>query len=241
MIIEQISAAIIGQPQFRSSLFQRAGLLLIGSDVVLILINIVIALLRMLGQVEGNIDAWLVFHETSIASNLTYLKWAAIVFFLGISATRSRVLVLGALSALFGYILLDDTLQLHEQAGAYFADTLGLHTVMAVPAEDVGQLLFLGTVGLVSAAFLAAGYLAATPKWRQVAIVFFAGILGLAFFGVLVDCVHSMTNSLAPGLKQKILDVTLAIFEDGGEMIVASLLCALAVAVWYDTRETEAG
>ncbi|MEQ9314588.1 MAG: hypothetical protein RLN72_01985 [Henriciella sp.] len=215
------------------SIFKRIVLALVAIDLGLIFINIIIAGLRGSGLISGNIDAWLVFHETSIGSYFTYIKWAILVVTLAAIALRNHgASIQLVLAALFLYILLDDTLQMHEFYGALIASSLGLTTTLAVPAEDLGQLIFLTGVGAMFAVLAVIAFFVSARIWRQVAISFFAALLGLAFFGVGVDVIHSMTNSLPPGQIQKMLDVGLAIFEDGGEMIFASILAALAVAVW---------
>lgn len=215
------------------SLFRRILVVLVGADLVLILINILVAGLRMKGLIGGNIDAWLVFHETSIGSYFTYLKWAVIVLALAaISLRHHKASIQLVLAMLFVYILIDDTLQMHEFYGAYIAEQAGLGPALAMPGEDVGQLIFLAGVGALFATLAIIAYFVSAPVWRRVALPTFGAFLGLAFFGVVVDAVHSMTNSLPAGQTQKILDVSLAIFEDGGEMIFASILVALAVSAW---------
>lgn len=228
-------AGPLGRPEQKEalSIFKRILLTLVTVDLGLILLNVIIASMRATGVISGNIDAWLVFHETSIGSYFNYVKWAVLVMSLAVVALRHhRAWILLVLAALFLYILLDDTLELHEYYGSLIAERFGLVTTMAVPAEDLGQLIFLMAVGGIFSGLAIVAFFVSAQVWQRVAVPLLAALLGLAFFGVGVDVVHSMTNSLPQGQTQKMLDVGLAIFEDGGEMIFGSVLVALAVAVW---------
>lgn len=121
---------------------------------------------------------------------------------------------------LFLYLLLDDALQIHETFGGYIAIKFGFTPLLGLRAEDFGQLVVAALVAALLSAALILPYTRGNAAFKQVSRHLVLIILALAFFGVFVDMVHVVVQ--AP-----IFRALLAVVEDGGEMVVMSLVA------WY--------
>lgn len=151
-----------------------------------------------------------------------YVKFGALVALLGVLWSRTREPLFGAWMLLLTYALCDDSLQVHERVGAQLAAEWHFGHAFGLRAIDFGELIVTGTAGtaLVSLiVFMGArsGRLARSDS-RTLAIL----IAALGFFGVVMDMVHVV----ADGYIQYVGGM-LGIIEDGGEMVVVSLMC------WY--------
>jgi hypothetical protein len=118
---------------------------------------------------------------------------------------------------LFLYLLADDSLRVHETMGNILAKSLGLSVWFGEKSQDVGEL----SVSLIAAIVLFSGialaYRQSSKADRQISTHLTRLILGLVLCGVVVDSLHSLIpNSL---------DIW-AILEDGGEMVVMSLIAS---------------
>jgi len=93
-------------------------------------------------------------------------------------------------------------------------------------ARDWGELMVWGLVGIFCVGGLVAGFLNSDLRRRAIGIVFLAMLILLASFAVGVDMFHSVINSMTDSYK---IDLAIAFIEDGGEMMVISLICATAL------------
>jgi hypothetical protein len=168
---------------------------------------------------------WSVEYDGGFGEDFQYLKWALLSLTFAVVAWKQRAIGFLAWSLLFGYLLLDDRLQLHERGGVYFAARLDLSWVPYLRPRDVGELISVALVGaalmLPIAAFWRFGSAAVRRTTEDMAVL----MLMLVAFGVGVDALHSALLH-APALAD-----WLGLIEDGGEMIVASLMAAYAVAL----------
>lgn len=123
----------------------------------------------------------------------------------------------------WGSLLLDDSLQLHERLGSMVASRMGYAPAFHLRAQDFGELTVVGSVGLLFAGLLALTWWRGDREFRRVSrdLALLVGVVVL--FGVGVDMLHSMAGSPA-------LTAALALVEDGGEMVSMSFVC------WYAYR-----
>lgn len=68
---------------------------------------------------------------------------------LGTLRRRTKELVYTGWFALFGYVLLDDSLQLHERTDIEFGSYVNAETLLGLPAGTVGELLFFGVMAFI--------------------------------------------------------------------------------------------
>ena len=153
-----------------------------------------------------------------------YAQMALAIAALGVCYFMSRMPVYIALAIVMFIILLDDSFQLHELLGEYMAAGWSEGTMLR--ARDWGELIVWGLVGIFSIGGLAAGFLYSDLRRRAIGMVFLAMLILLASFAVGVDMVHSLLNSMTDSYK---VDLAVALIEDGGEMMVISLICATAL------------
>lgn len=163
-----------------------------------------------------------------------YVKeyWIAVMFVL-IAFLRSERSYL-AWAAVFVYILLDDVLQVHEQLGTRIAELLPTGGLLGLHVQDAGELLAAAMIGgvLLIALALADAWGSAESRVvsRQVGVL----LALLVVIAVLLDAVHSLIGNLYAS-------TIVATLEDGGELVVMSLVCWYVLrVVLYATRSTPA-
>jgi hypothetical protein len=116
---------------------------------------------------------------------------------------------------LFLYLLADDSLQIHETMGGLLGHGLGLATWIGEKSQDLGEILVSLIVASLLFSLIGLAHYYSSKADRQLSIQLGRMILALALCGIVIDGLHS----LIPG--------SLAIWpilEDGGEMIVMSLI-----------------
>jgi uncharacterized membrane protein len=158
--------------------------------------------------------------ECAVPEILGYLfaGWAAgLALYL---AVAERQAVLAAWSAVFGMLLADDYFRLHERVAQAVSTNLA---IPATYAQPVGEVVWLGGVGLVLATAIAVGHRFAAREWRAASRVLTVLLGLLVLCGVVVDAAHAL---LAAGYPWNVMFIVL---EDGGEL----LLLAVAVTFLY--------
>jgi hypothetical protein len=155
--------------------------------------------------------------ERGYAELFQYLKlfWLALLF--AILAHHRKQMVHVGWMTLFAAILIDDSFALHERYGLRLAETLGLEPALGLRARDIGELLFLAAAGAALVAALGLTLLAADPADRQFSMRLGRLVALLAFFGVIADAAHSVALGTWA-------DTPAGVFEDGGEMVMVSLI-----------------
>lgn len=149
-----------------------------------------------------------------------YIKELWIVALLVFVARRRSNLLFLCWSFLFLYLLLDDSLGIHENLGAFIASWTGIQGGFGLRPEDFGELgisLFFGALIIASISLM---HYLSEPVDRQISSLLFGLFALLVFFGVFLDMVDIIVYNSA-GIS--IFDT----IEDAGEMLVMSL------TVWF--------
>jgi hypothetical protein len=120
-------------------------------------------------------------------------------------------------SLIFGYIMLDDAMAIHEKAGNLIRLGLTIPAQFGLRGADFGELIFyallMGSLLLLLIGF----YYFGTASFRRDSI-YLSGLLCLfALFAGIVDVLHMFVRETD---FFRFLDVV----EDGGEMIVMSVI-----------------
>ncbi|MEL6354935.1 MAG: hypothetical protein AAFR58_24795, partial [Cyanobacteria bacterium J06627_28] len=144
----------------------------------------------------------------------------ALVFF------RTRSLLFLGWSALFFYLLLDDSLRIHENwsKAPYFPSLFGLGS------NASGELLISLGIGLFFLLWIAAAYRKtrdASSKAVSKSLTWMLFLLG--FVGIFIDALHIL-------VQVPLLDPILTVIEDGGEMIVMSLILSFVLLLPQQIR-----
>ena len=152
-----------------------------------------------------------------------YLKWLVLMSLFGWFAVRHRSKGLGAWGLLFAYFLVDDSLSLHERVGARIAERLDLTPPFGLRLQDLGELAVSALAGLALLGVVYRAYRGGSPGFRRLSSDLFLLVVALAFFGVLVDLAHIAVKA------GRGVNLFLGVLEDGGEMVVASLMVGYTV------------
>lgn len=160
--------------------------------------------------------------DDGYAENFQYLKLAAIIGILCFCAIAEKSAAIGGWAIIFGILLVDDRLAIHERVGAKLADWLSFQPMFNLRAIDFGEIMIFATWGIIAIAVLTITY---RTNRSEVAKQIFKGLLlsllGLAVFGGFFDMLHiAVQNLMGEALvRDEIFDV----LEDGGEMAIISL------------------
>lgn len=153
--------------------------------------------------------------DGSYAEIYQYIKelWiCALLIFLG-KSKRNPLFISWAF--LFLYLLLDDSLGVHENLGSLIASLTSIQRAFGLRPEDFGELavsLFFGGLIFGSISLL---HLLSNPLDRQLSSFLFGLLLVLIFFGLFLDMVDIVVyNSAGIAILNPV--------EDAGEMIVMS-------------------
>jgi hypothetical protein len=201
--------------------------LLIAIDVVLIAFHLSMSYVGRPGGPLFDLGA-----DRSYSEFYQYVKDVWAILILAVLALRRRAGVYVAWGLVCAYFLLDDALQLHEHAGWAIRDMVPGKPGAAV---HLGELAFVAGIGLVLLAIVAVTHLRADRRDRAVSTVLLVLFSALIFFGIVVDAVHHL---LFPGPQLRVLFTTI---EDGGELVVLSLIVAFLFAVAYCGHEPRIG
>lgn len=159
-----------------------------------------------------------------------YLKFFWVAAALMLLVMRNRQLIYGCWSALFGYLLVDDLFEVHESFGLALSQRFNFPAILGLRPVDIGELAVTATVGAILLTFIAIGHLRASRSARTDSTVLVALLFALSFFGVVVDMVHVILLTLGVSAY---IEWFVALVEDGGEMVVASLMSAFVLARAY--------
>jgi hypothetical protein len=162
-----------------------------------------------------------------------YIKVLWIIVLLLSIGVRTRAVGYIAWVILFGYLLGDDALQVHEKLGIYIAKKLHFVPLLGLRVRDFGELVVSAMSGALLLSLLTGFYVRGSDAFKRSTKHLLLLLLTVAFFGIFVDMLHI---ALKMGRKDHFL---LGIVEDGGEMM------AMSFVAWYvfllDVREGDLG
>lgn len=163
---------------------------------------------------DGGFGEWLEYAMTASVAVLLVLMWR-----------RNRVAVYLANAAMFIYLTLDNSLQIHEKfgyaVGAAFADW-----PLPVRPNDIGEAALFASVGLVWLVALGLSLRKAQLRPAIYSLILAAGVGATAFFGVIVDLM------VVWGYHTPALSEIETFIEDGGEFAMLCLTFLMAIAIF---------
>ena len=174
--------------------------------------------------------------DRSNGEMLMYIKFGWIAVLGMVLARRRRAAVFAVLALGSLILLLEDALILHERIG-WRLNTLVLD---AFPALDglgilsvqLGELLWLGGLGVLIMVGFVIALLRANPRDRTDSLSIAVFFVVLAFFAVVIDTVHSYFPFGSVG------DVVFTFIEDGGELVALTPATALIFALVLGSMRT---
>ena len=165
--------------------------------------------------------------SSSFPEKFQYWKWLACT----VLCSPTRL----AWAALFLYVLLDDSLELHEEISASIAKSLDLVPALGLRAKDFGEIAVTLIAGLLLIGLIVICYRRSDNNRARAltwALLPWLGLLVIS--GLVLDMAHGMIRTFYGGELAVMIS---GVFEDGGEMIAASFLTAtVARAVFFPNR-----
>ena len=157
----------------------------------------------------------------SIQEYSTYLKWL-VCSLMGLWLFgRSRELLYLSWAALFLCFFVEDAASLRDQAGAGIASVLGWGPTAGLTGQGLGEFASAVVGGIVLLGAVAFVHSSSDHREAKALSRDLAPLLGgLIIFGIGVDTIHAMAGHLPT------LDFALGVMEEGGEIIIASMLTA---------------
>ncbi|MCF7569080.1 hypothetical protein L3X37_11990 [Sabulilitoribacter arenilitoris] len=156
-----------------------------------------------------------------------YLKEFGILSLLLYLFYKQKQLIYLVWAIIFLYLLLDDSLSIHENYGFYLADYLNIQPKFNLRPEDFGELLFFAFFAFLFFISIVFAFLKADLKGKLITKKLFLLFLILAFFGICIDLFHIV---IPYGKNQ------LALIEDGGEMVVMSFIFVYVFSFYYSEK-----
>ncbi|ARV57370.1 hypothetical protein BZZ01_00870 [Nostocales cyanobacterium HT-58-2] len=199
----------------RLHLRTRSSILLylfLAMDVTFIILHIIYTYTGLISNASFSIE-----QDRGYAEIFQYFKEYWSVLLLGLLALRARSLLYLIWSLLFFYLLLDDSLQIHETLGMYISAKLNFSGLFNLRAQDFGELAVSISVSLFFLVCISIAYYFSDRFSKKTSRYLIKALCFLALFGIVVDMVHIMVKS--PPLYS-----LLGLIEDGGENVVMSII-----------------
>jgi len=168
-----------------------------------------------------------IYSDRAFPEMFGYLKWAGVVFLLFMYHSRVTSKLCLAFALIFLIILLDDSLEIHENFGALVVGIVGEGSIMGLRHKDYGELLYFLIFGLFAIYAIFRSYPPAPKEEKSFARTLLYLIVGLAMFGVVLDMWHIGLW----GVKD--YGHVLGVLEDTGEQIMSALIFAYIFGSLY--------
>ena len=192
-------------------------LLLISTDLVFLVIHLI-----KISSPYLKSSLFSIKKDLSYAEFFQYIKWFWIVILLVYLSVAKRSWHLCSWGVFFIYILIDDSLRLHENFGREISSNLSISSLpFGLRTQDIGELTVTVIAASVLLSFVSIAYLLGSKAFKKISHDFLLLILMLVFFGVFVDMLR-FTVEMGPKIN-----AARGMIEDAGEMFVASFIC------WY--------
>jgi len=187
-------------------------ILLLSADFIFIVVHIL-----YMNEFMSN-SLYSIDRDLGYAEVYQYIKEFWIVLLLLFAAVKRKHAIYLAWAALFLYFLLDDSFRVHERFGGSLAYNFNLQPMLNLRAQDIGELIASLFFGVLLLVFVWATYIFSDDVSKKISRQLFILVMFVVFFGVLVDMFHIAL----PWGKS-----LLGLIEDGGEMLVMSII------VWF--------
>lgn len=167
-------------------------------------------------------DAFSISHDLGLAEAFQYVQefWIALLFLWLVF--RFRKTAYWGWAALFGYFLADDMLGVHEWLGDHVGPLMGSllagTPLSGAKMDSLGELVPLAALGLVFFIILFLAYRRSDLDTRSIFRILTWMTAALLFFGVVLDFADTF-------LPSEMLKSVARLIEDGGEMLVMSVIC----------------
>ena len=190
--------------------------LLIAADLAFIVLHVIYTETSLLRGRPFSLEA-----DNGIPEAYQYVKQFWVALCMGALFHRTRAVVYTGWTLVFAFLLMDDAFQFHEHFGQWLGGQYQLPAIFGLRPDDIGELLFAAAIGGVTVLLIGFGFWRGDSHARVVSRDMALLVIALAALGVGFDVAHVISYFKAPALAQFLL-----ILEDGGEMVVVSLMAA---------------
>lgn len=203
--------------------------------IALFVVDVVFAVLHVAHKQSGTPASalWRVDLDRTYPETFQYLQFAGIAIGLVVIARVRRIPAARPWAAIFGLLVIDDVVGIHERIGEFMGDALKLPVVAGLRPSDLAEMLVAGVAGVATLAAMAHTWRSGDRRNRWLHARMGALLVVFAVFAVVVDAVHML--SISAGTRG------LGLIEDGGEMFVASVILAFVVGVAVGRDRTATG
>lgn len=163
-------------------------------------------------------ELWSIARDRGYAEMFQYLKYAGIMLALAQLFRKTRLPVLLLWIGVFGFLLLDDSMRIHERFGLGMVAWAHIPDFGTLRGRDVAELIYAAIGAAVLAPVLVVAYIRSSPMARAISADLLLLLIALLIFAVGGDTIHRLLSNTA-------FDGMAGIVEDGGEMLVLSLTC----------------
>ncbi|MGB5944014.1 MAG: hypothetical protein WBG71_14115 [Leeuwenhoekiella sp.] len=122
----------------------------------------------------------------------------------------------------FTYCLIDDAKSGHETLGIWLSPYL-INLGITNNVQGYAELILLCVAGISIIILLALAYRFGNERFRIFTAILFILFAVFAFFGIVVDLAHSLFT------EGSVSELLIGTLEDGGEMIVSSIMLAYVI------------
>jgi hypothetical protein len=179
---------------------------------------------------------WLLEADGGYSETWGYVLQAGIALGLVALTVVSRRPIWVGWAALFVAALADDKLRLHENKGAWLAEMLDKKLwfppdgFLGLRANDLGEILVWGLLSIVPLAVVVVWHWRSDRWTRRASIALAVLVAAYVFFGGVVDQLHVLVLDTP-------LEEAMGTVEDGGELIVLSLVVTYVVGLLARARQ----
>lgn len=199
--------------------------LFLAADCAFILMHVVIVIYSRVIDTSFSLDTPMSLEfDHGYSEIFQYIKEYWIALILLFVAVRTTSVLCLSWAGLFFYMLLDDAGEIRARFANFVTLQYNLPTVLGVRSVDLVELLVSVFVGLSFLVLIAASYRFSSAFARSLSKQLTILLLTLAAFGVVADTLHSI-------LIHTSLNQLFVVIEDGGEMLVMSLITCYAFSL----------
>lgn len=192
---------------------------------LLILSDLVFILLHCLVRI-GIFDRYYLILSLEVDQSMPeafqYVKELWILLILGITFIKTRQPIFLLWTFLFTFFLIDDFAGIHENLGGLISPYLQFIETVNFRLKDLGEFIGVVLIGLVFSLIFLLIFMKSRRKGKRTSVTLSILVSGLLFFGIIVDLIHALFRG-----SSLVVNEFLSMMEDGGEMLVMSLI------LWY--------
>lgn len=162
-----------------------------------------------------------------------YIKWfwlSYLSFVLSVRRDQKPFMLLGAI---FLILLIVDSFSIHENYGSQIAAGLDIVPILGLRLQDYGEAAVMLAVGGIILLLWGLSYRFVRYDQRYIVVVTGKLLLLYGAFGVVADMLHQMMSRVG-----RLAYASMGVIEDGGEMLVVSMLVGLFVVYGLSSVKT---